>query len=52
MDISPSSVQHHIKKLISLDLLELDHTELIQGITARYYKFTDASSGFYQAYCL
>lgn len=43
MDISPSSVQHHIKKLMSLDLLELDHTELIHGITARYYKSAYAS---------
>ncbi len=43
MDISASSVQHHIKKLMSLNLLELDHTELIHGITARYYKPTYAS---------
>ena len=43
MDISASSVQHHIKKLMSLNLLELDHTELIHGITARYYKSSYAS---------
>jgi DNA-binding transcriptional regulator GbsR (MarR family) len=37
LQISASSVQHHIKKLMSLDLIELDHTELIKGITASYY---------------
>ncbi|WP_349671785.1 helix-turn-helix domain-containing protein [Lacrimispora sp.] len=37
MDISPSSVQHHIKKLESLGVITLDHTENINGITARYY---------------
>ncbi|PPK83415.1 putative ArsR family transcriptional regulator [Lacrimispora xylanisolvens] len=37
LDISPSSVQHHIKKLESLGVIELDHTEVINGITARYY---------------
>lgn len=37
MDISPSSVQHHIKKLESLGVIALDHTEVINGITARYY---------------
>lgn len=37
LDISPSSVQHHIKKLESLGVIALDHTEVINGITARYY---------------
>ncbi|MBE5979687.1 MAG: helix-turn-helix transcriptional regulator [Paenibacillaceae bacterium] len=37
LDISPSSVQHHIKKLESLGVITLDHTEVINGITARYY---------------
>jgi predicted transcriptional regulator len=37
LQISASSVQHHIKKLVSLGLIELDHTELIKGITARFY---------------
>lgn len=35
--ISPSSVQHHIKKLVELGIVELSHTELIRGITASYY---------------
>lgn len=37
LDISPSSVQHHIKKLESLGVITLNHTEVINGITARYY---------------
>ena len=38
LGISASSTQHHIKKLISLGLIELDHTESINGITASFYK--------------
>ncbi len=38
MGISASSVQHHIGKLMSLGLLELDHTRQINGITAKFYK--------------
>lgn len=42
LEISPSSVQFHIKKLESIGLLELDHTEMIHGITARFYRLSDA----------
>lgn len=38
LGISPSSVQHHIRKLSELELIELDHTEVINGITASFYK--------------
>lgn len=38
LQISPSSAKHHISKLESLGIVELSHTELINGITARYYK--------------
>ncbi len=38
MGISASSVQHHIKKLLELGVVELDHTERIRGITASYYR--------------
>lgn len=38
LKISASGVQHHLKKLISLGLVELDHTEMINGITASFYK--------------
>ena len=37
LGISASSVQHHIKKLVDLGIVELSHTELIRGITASYY---------------
>ena len=38
MGISPSSVQHHIRKLAELGIVELSHTERIHGITASYYR--------------
>ena len=38
LDISASGVQHHIRKLISLGVILLDHTEQINGITASFYK--------------
>lgn len=38
LDISPSSVTYHLKKLQSLGLVELDHTEMIHGIEAKFYK--------------
>ena len=36
--ISASAVQHHIKKLVELGIVELSHTKRIRGITASYYK--------------
>jgi hypothetical protein len=36
--ISASAAQHHIKKLMLLGLIEPDHTESINGITASFYK--------------
>lgn len=36
--ISASSVQHHIRLLIELGIVELSHTERIHGITASYYR--------------
>ena len=38
MGISASSVTHHMKKLESLGLVEVDHTEVVRGITARYWR--------------
>ena len=38
LQISASGVQHHIKKLMQLGLVELDHTEAVNGITASFYK--------------
>lgn len=43
MEISASSVQHHIRKLIQLGVVELDHTEIINGINARYYKLANVT---------
>lgn len=37
LNISASSVQHHMQKLESLGVVKLHHTELIRGITAKYY---------------
>lgn len=36
----PAKVHYHVKKLLSIDLLELDHTDTINGIIAKYYKLT------------
>ena len=36
--ISASSVQHHMRQLMELGLVELDHTQQIHGITASYYR--------------
>jgi len=38
--ISASSVQHHIKKLVSLGVVAVDHTESINGIKATFYTLT------------
>ena len=43
LQISPSSVQHHIRKLSELGVVELDHTELINGIKASYYRPADVT---------
>jgi DNA-binding transcriptional ArsR family regulator len=37
LSISPSSVQYHLKKLLTLGVVKIHHTELINGITASYY---------------
>ena len=33
----PSKVHYHIKKLLKIGILELDHIEVINGINAKYY---------------
>lgn len=37
MGISPSSAKHHLRKLQSIGVVEVDHTEQIHGITATFY---------------
>jgi hypothetical protein len=34
----PSKVHYHIKKLLKINILTLDHVKVINGINARYYK--------------
>lgn len=41
LKISASSVQHHIKKLEKLGIVELDHTSVINGILAKYFRLAD-----------
>lgn len=41
MKITAPSAKHHITQLESIGLIEPDHTELIHGITAQYYKLSD-----------
>jgi len=40
LDVAPSKVHYHVKKLLEIDILELDHTQVINGILAKYYKLT------------
>lgn len=37
--ISASSVTYHIKKLLKLGIIELDHQEIIHGIYASFYRY-------------
>lgn len=41
LNISPSSAQHHIKQLQQLGIIEFDHNEIINGITARYLRLSE-----------
>jgi DNA-binding transcriptional ArsR family regulator len=43
LNISASSVQHHIKKLAGLGLVAPDHTEMINGITASFFRLEDVT---------
>lgn len=39
----PAKVHYHVKKLLRIDILELDHIEVINGINAKYYKLPTKS---------
>ncbi len=41
--ITPSSAKHHLTQLESIGLVALSHTEIIRGITAKYYCATDVT---------
>lgn len=43
LGISASSVAHHISKLIKLGIIEQDHTEVINGIVARFFRTADVT---------
>jgi DNA-binding transcriptional ArsR family regulator len=43
LGISASSASHHISKLAGLGVIEEDHTEIINGILARYYRLADVT---------
>lgn len=43
LEITPSAAQHHMKKLISIGLIEPDHHELINGIKANYMRLSDVT---------
>jgi hypothetical protein len=37
MNEVPANIHYHVKKLLSIGILELDHIEVINGINAKYY---------------
>jgi DNA-binding transcriptional ArsR family regulator len=41
LSMTPASAKHHLTQLESIGLVELDHTEIIHGINAKYYRVTD-----------
>lgn len=43
LDISASSATHHISKLVLLGVVEEDHTEMVNGILARYFRLADVT---------
>lgn len=38
LTLAPAKVHYHVQKLLSIGILELDHTEEINGIIAKFYK--------------
>jgi DNA-binding Lrp family transcriptional regulator len=42
LGMTPASAKHHLTQLESIGLVELDHTEMIHGITAKYYRAVKA----------
>ncbi len=38
LDMTPSSAKHHLLRLQELGVVEVDHTQLIHGITATYFR--------------
>lgn len=40
MGVVPSKVHYHVKKLLAVNILALDHIESINGIQAKFYRLT------------
>ena len=40
---TPARIHYHVKKLLSIGVLRLDHTRTVNGIVAKYYALTPAS---------
>ena len=43
LSITSSSAKHHLLRLMTLGTVEIDHTKLIHGITATYYRWSEVS---------
>lgn len=41
LGMTPASAKHHLAQLEQIGLIEFDHSEVIHGITARYYRLAD-----------
>jgi hypothetical protein len=39
----PSKIHYHIKKLLKINILTLDHVKVINGINAKYYKLSKSN---------
>lgn len=39
----PANVHYHLKKLLKIEVLELDHIKVIKGINAKYYRLSNES---------
>ena len=46
LNMTPSSAKHHLLKLQGLGVVEEDHTQLIHGITATYYRKAEVTVSF------
>ena len=42
----PAKVHYHVKKLLSINILELDYIKVINGINAKYYRTTTETLQF------
>ncbi len=50
LEITPSAAQHHLKQLMSIGLVEPDHTETVHGIQARYLRLAQVTVSIGQQY--